>query len=115
MEKQIKERRAMSNVMKTYDILSIAGIVNILTPIFASYKVKKAVLFGSYVEGSPNPRSDVDILVDSRLKGLSFIELLEDLQTALQKNIDLFDVNHIEKGSLIDMEIQNNGIVIYEA
>ena len=51
-------------------VYSIHEIENILHPVFAGYGVRRAVLFGSYAKGQATPRSDVDILVDSGLRGL---------------------------------------------
>ena len=81
---------------------------------FSEYPVKKAILFGSYAKGLAEPNSDVDILVDSGLKGLSFFGLLEDVSTALDKNVDLLDITQIEPDSNIHLEIVKSGVVIYE-
>ena len=43
--------------------------------------------------------SDVDILVDSGLRGLSFFGLLEDVVTSLGKNVDLLDVSQLTSAS----------------
>lgn len=84
-----------------------------LTPIFEKHGVRKAILFGSYRKGTANAKSDVDLLVDSGLRGLRFVGLLEDMQQAVGIDVDLFDVAHIEAGSQIDREIQETGVMIY--
>lgn len=84
-----------------------------LTPIFEKHGVRKAILFGSYAKGTANAKSDVDLLVDSGLRGLRFVGLLEDMQQAVGIDVDLFDVAHIEAGSQIDREIQETGVMIY--
>ena len=71
-------------------------------------------MFGSYGKGSANVSSDVDLLVDSGLKGLKFVRLIEALRAALDKKMDVFDVSHVEKGTEIDREIAETGGVIYE-
>ena len=78
------------------------------------YGVRKAVLFGSYGKGTATEKSDVDLLVDSRLRGLHFVGFLDDIQRALGKDVDLFDVSHIQPDSLIDREIRQTGVTIYE-
>ncbi len=88
-------------------------IKTILQPVFADYNVKKAVLFGSYAKGLADKKSDVDILVDSGLKGLSFVELLEEVSQSLNKDVDLFDITHIIPHSLIESEINKDGVLIY--
>lgn len=95
-------------------IYSIPELQSILTPIFARYGVKRAVLFGSYGKVSATEKSDVDLLVDSGLRGLRFIGLTEDIRTALHKEVDLFDVSHIEPHSLIEQEIRDTGVTVYE-
>lgn len=95
-------------------IYTLPEIERILSPVFSEYPVKKAILFGSYAKGLAEPNSDVDILVDSGLKGLSFFGLLEDVSTALDKNVDLLDISQIEPDSNIHLEIVKSGVVIYE-
>lgn len=86
-----------------------------LLPVFQEYNVRHAVLFGSYAKGTATHKSDVDLLVDSGLKGLRFVGLIEAVRNALGEiEIDLFDVSHIEKGSIIDEEIAKTGVKIYE-
>lgn len=57
--------------------------------------------------------SDVDILVDSGLRGLSFFGLLEDVVTSLGKNVDLLDSSQLTPDSLVGEEIKKSGVVIY--
>ena len=89
-------------------------IQQILFPVFLQYPVKKAILFGSYAKGTAETKSDIDILVDSGLKGLAFFGLLEDVVTSLEKEVDLLDVSQITPDSKIDREILKSGVVIYE-
>lgn len=95
-------------------VYSIYEIENTLRPIFVSYGVRQAILFGSYAKGLATPYSDVDIVVDSGLRGLAFFGLLESIRTALNASVDLIDVAQIEKGSQIEREIQQTGILIYK-
>lgn len=95
-------------------IYTIDDIKTVLYPIFSLYSIKKAILFGSYVKGLANQKSDVDLLLDSGLKGLSFVGLIEDIRTALDKEVDVFDVAHIMPQSKISSEILKDGVTIYE-
>ena len=97
------------------DMETITYISETLAPVFTAHNVRKAVLFGSYSKGTAEINSDIDILVDSSLKGLDFVELIEDAREAMKKDIDLLDICHVEDGSLLHLEIQNTGVVIYEA
>ncbi len=95
-------------------IQTVAEIQHKLTPIFDAYGVNSAILFGSIAKGTATENSDVDLLVDSGLKGLRFVGLIEAVRNAVLLPIDLLDVTHIEKGSRIDQEIQMTGVKIYE-
>ena len=94
-------------------IYTIDDIKNVLSPVFAKHNVKKAVLFGSYVKGLANEYSDVDLLLDSGLRGLKFVGLIEDVRTALDKEVDVFDKTHIMPDSRISSEISRDWVVIY--
>ncbi len=94
-------------------IYTVNDIQRVLYPVLNSHKVKKAVLFGSYVKGEATENSDVDLLVDSGLKGLAFFGLLEDITTSLGKDVDLLDTSQIIPNSPIDNEIAKSGVVIY--
>lgn len=93
---------------------SVDEIQNLLVPIFRKHNIKKAILFGSYAKGMETDKSDIDIYVDSGLKGLSFFGLLEDVSQAVDKKIDLIDKNDVVKGSDMEKEILKTGVVIYE-
>ena len=95
-------------------IYTIDDIKAALHPIFVKHSIKKAVLFGSYVKGLANADSDVDLLLDSGLRGLKFVGLIEDVRIALDKEVDVFDESHIIPNSKIFSEISKDGVVIYE-
>ena len=71
-------------------------------------------LYGSYAKGTAQPASDVDLWVDSGLRGLSFFGLLEDVCRCVQCEVDLIDRADVIPGSAVDREIHNTGVVIYE-
>lgn len=97
-------------MQQTYTIQQIQALLN---PIFAEHRVRRAVLFGSYAKGQAQARSDIDLLVDSGLKGIAFFGLLEDVVTALGKNVDLLDTTQVIPDSDVDREIAKTGVVIY--
>ncbi|MCL2055469.1 MAG: nucleotidyltransferase domain-containing protein [Oscillospiraceae bacterium] len=94
-------------------VFTVDEIRTRLKPVFDEYGVKRAVLFGSYANGTAGKKSDVDILVDSGLKGLRFFGLLEMVVTALGKDADLIDVTHINQNSPIEKEINETGVLLY--
>jgi predicted nucleotidyltransferase len=94
-------------------IYTLNEIKTMLDPVFSQYGIRSALLFGSYAKGSANGRSDVDILVDSGLRGLQFFGLLESVSSALKIPVALIDVSQIEPGSEIDLEIRKTGVPLY--
>lgn len=98
----------------TNQVYSVSEIKTRLIPVFSRYEVNRAILFGSYSKAAATETSDVDLLVDSGLRGLKFIGLSEAVRAALDKDIDIFDVMHIEPDSRIDREIRTTGVLLYE-
>ena len=92
---------------------SIEEIKNKLNPVFNKYNVKDAYIFGSVAKNLATEKSDIDIFVDSGLKGISFFGLLEDIVTITGKEIDLIDKSQIVAGSRIDEEIKKTGVKIF--
>jgi predicted nucleotidyltransferase len=67
---------------------------------FRARPVLKAYLFGSYVRGEADDRSDIDILVDldySQKIGLQFVQMKIDLEKLLNTNVDLVSSNGLSK------------------
>jgi hypothetical protein len=93
---------------------TVEEIQSILEPVFKEHKTIRAILFGSYAKGCAKENSDIDILVDSGLKGLAFFGLLNDVTEALSKDVDLFDYQQFSPESTMFKEIHENGIIIYE-
>ena len=96
------------------DVYTVPQLSAVLSPVFDRYGIRRAVLFGSYGKGTATEKSDIDLLVDSGLRGLHFVGFLDEVQRAVGKDVDLFDVSHIQAGSRIDREIQATGVVVYE-
>lgn len=93
---------------------SISQLQAVLAPVFRRNGVRKAVLFGSYARAAASSHSDVDLWVDSGLRGLSFFGLLEDVCQSLHCPVDLIDRADVIPGSPVDREIQETGVVLYE-
>lgn len=93
---------------------SISEISDILAPVFRDYGIKKAVLFGSFAKQTATEKSDLDLMVDSRLRGLKFVGFIEAVREAVRMPVDIIDVSHIEKGSMVEREISSGGVTIYE-
>jgi len=95
-------------------VYNVEEIKSRLTPVFDANGVRSAVLFGSYAKGLATEKSDVDLLVDSGLKGLDLVGLAEYIREALDdREVDLIDVGYVKKGSRIEDEVRETGIRIY--
>ena len=95
-------------------IWTVRDAQDALTPVFEQYGVSRAVLFGSIAQGTATQKSDIDLLVDSHLRGMKFVRLMEAVRQIAGRPVDVFDVTHIERGSPLDREIHATGITIYE-
>ena len=102
--------RMVRQMSKVY---TLAELKNTLNPVFKQFGVKKAVLFGSYAKGLATPRSDVDLFVDSGLRGLAFFGLRDGVVSVLDVPVDLIDASQADKGSPIEREIGQSGVQIY--
>ena len=61
---------------------SVSDIQTVLTPVFDNYGISRAVLFGSIAKGTATDKSDLDLLVDSKLRGLKFVGFMEAVYEA---------------------------------
>jgi predicted nucleotidyltransferase len=67
---------------------------------FMTRPVLKAYLFGSFLHGNADNKSDIDILVDldySQKIGLQFIQMKIDLEKLLDNKVDLVSSNGMSK------------------
>jgi len=73
------------------NLLTIQGQLRQILPYLRTkYHVSELGLFGSVVRSDFHPQSDVDILVDfSRPIGIEFIDLADELESKLNRKVDL--------------------------
>lgn len=72
--------------------------IQVITPILKKYHITKASLFGSYVRGDYDEKSDIDILIDPpENMGIEFISLKQELEDATKKKVDLVSEHAINK------------------
>ena len=90
--------------------------MNISYQTYSLSKITSYIIYARYrkEKGMANKNSDVDLLLDSGLRGLKFVGLMEDVRIALDKEVDIFDQTHIIPDSKIFSEISRDGVVIYE-
>ncbi len=82
-------------------IFTIRDIEDLVKPIAEKYKVEEIYLFGSYARGEADESSDLDFLVfgGDNFKLTMIFSLAEDLRKVLKKNVDVFEINEINKDS----------------
>lgn len=73
-------------------------IKNIVKPIFLSFGINRAWLFGSYARGEASLDSDIDIRIEGgQFKGIFALgRLYDELSTALKKPVDLVTTEALE-------------------
>lgn len=97
-------------------IYTIEEIEKILKEILTDKPVYKVILFGSYAKKKATQKSDIDLIIDtkSKLKGFALLKLICQIEEKLQKKVDGFEKYEILEDSLIDKEIKETGVVVYE-
>ena len=91
-------------------ILSIDMIKKTLLPILSKYKIGFCYLFGSYARGEARENSDIDLLVDTKITGIEFFSLVEEIRNGLHKKIDLLRLADITSDNPIALEILTEGV-----
>ena len=94
-------------------VYTIEQLKDRIAPVASKYGLPAVYVFGSYAKGEAAVSSDIDIMVDSGLRGLDFVGLIEYVREALEKNVDLIDIHYVDRDSSIEKEINSTGISIY--
>ena len=76
-------------------------IRRIVKPIAEKYRIQNVYLFGSYARGEATYSSDLDCLVyvGEQIKRTMIFAFAEELRKALEKNVDVFEINEINENS----------------
>lgn len=82
-------------------VFSLKDIASLVEPIAKKYGVKEIYLFGSYARGEADGDSDLDFLVfgGENFKLTMIFALGEELREVLKKDVDVFEINEINKDS----------------
>lgn len=82
-------------------IFTIQDIKALVAPIAQKYKVREIYLFGSYARGDADENSDLDFLVfgGENFKLTRIFSLAEELRDVLKKDVDVFEINEINRDS----------------
>lgn len=96
-----------------HGLLTIEDIQKKCTKVLSHYDVNFCYLFGSYAKGKETPVSDIDLLISTTVTGLKFYGLIEELRLALNKRVDVLDINQLKDNLTLTEEILKDGIKIY--
>ncbi len=90
-------------------VYTIDGIKDIIKPIADKYNVESIYLFGSYARGEATENSDLDFLVfgGENFKLTNIFALAEELRTAFQRPVDVFEISEINTDSDFYSTIMN--------
>ena len=82
-------------------VMSITDITYIVKPLADKYNIQQVYLFGSYARKEATEDSDVDILVcgGDKFKLTMVFAFAEELRKALNKDVDVFEINEINQDS----------------
>ncbi|MBN2794409.1 MAG: helix-turn-helix domain-containing protein [Clostridia bacterium] len=100
-------------VTETKGTYEVNQIKDALLPLTIKYDINKIILYGSYAKGEQEPLSDIDLVVYGNIKGIKFFGLLEDVNNAFVKSVDLIHISQIEHNSDIYKNVMK-GIILYE-
>lgn len=109
----VEQLSKINQIDEETGILEIEDIVRKCSKVFERYEVSFCYLFGSYAKGKVTQTSDVDLLILANVKGLKFYGLVEVIQTALHKKVDVLDMNQLKENIELAEEIFKDGIKIY--
>ena len=95
------------------DVYTIPQLREILSPVFDSYGIRKAVLFGSYGKGTATEKSDIDIAIElNRTIGLDFFELYELFEDTFKRRVDV--ITFEEANRIMHDTFERDKVLIYE-
>lgn len=108
--KMVADLENALKIDETHGILSINTIKSLLMPILDKHNIQYCYLFGSYSRNEAKDNSDVDLLIDTQISGIQFLELVEEIRTTLCKKIDLLRLKDLKSDNPVVLEILKEGI-----
>lgn len=88
--------------MMSGTVLTITDIQRIIKPLAEKYRICEVYIFGSYARNEATVNSDIDFLIfgGKNFKLTSVFAFAEELRMIIQKEIDVFEINEVNKDSL---------------
>lgn len=109
----LEKIQELNKIDEEHGVLSIEMIKKATADVCSEYLVDYCYLFGSYAKGTANEKSDVDLLISTSIKGLSFYELIEKLREQLHKKVDVLDLKQLLNNESLLNNVLKEGIKIY--
>ena len=109
----LEKIQELNKIDEEHGVLSIEMIKKVTADVCSEYLVDYCYLFGSYAKGTANEKSDVDLLISTSIKGLSFYELIEKLREQLHKKVDVLDLKQLLNNESLLNNVLKEGIKIY--
>lgn len=99
----------MSNAKLTIEDISL-----IVKPLADKYKIHEVYLFGSYARNEATGESDLDFLVygGDNFRLTLIFAFAEELRRALDKNVDVFEINEVNKESDFYKNIMREKVLV---
>lgn len=94
-------------------VLKLDTIKTTVASTLTKYNVDACYLFGSYAKGKANGNSDVDLMIVSNIEGIEFYQLIDELETKLNKKVDLLRLETAIQNVKLMNDILKEGVKIY--
>lgn len=110
----VKMSKTLSKDTMSEAIYEIEMIRCIVKPIAEKYLIQNVYLFGSYARDNATNKSDLDFLVygGDHFRKTMIFAFAEDLRKALEKNVDVFEIQEINENSDFYRTIMKEKILI---
>ena len=94
--------------------MTLNEIAFIVKPIADRYQIQAVYLFGSYARNEATSDSDLDFLVygGERFKLTRIFAFGEELRKALNKDVDVFEINEVNKDSDFYQNIMKDRVLV---
>lgn len=95
-------------------ILSMKEIEECVRSLFLRYHADSALLFGSYARGEADFQSDIDLVIfgGPKFHATDVFALAEDLQRALDKPVDVYEIRELNTGTPFYETVMREGVTI---
>ena len=95
-------------------VMTLKDITYIVKPLADKYKIEKVYLFGSYAREEATIDSDIDLLVygGDNFKLTMIFAFAEELRRALNKDVDVFEINEVNQESDFYKRIMKEKVLV---